>query len=156
MLLYIGDLRLAEPIASSASPQHPNLPAPNEAPLIPTSTGSTRSLNAKMLICAREMFVRIRNFFHQDLIQRDVPPVKVMHKKDSLGPSKVDEVMEKLQFQTGNYTKFTEIVESSMLVNIHDVSGQPGFLEMIPSLIGGPAAYILSSSICQNLWTSDT
>ena len=63
-----------------------------------------------MLISAREMFVRIRNFFHQDLIQRDVPPVKVMHKKDFLGPAKVDEVMEKLQFQTCNYTKFSEIV----------------------------------------------
>ena len=63
--------------------------------------------------------------------------------------------MEKLQ--TDDYTKFAEIVESSMLVNIHDVGARPGFLEMIPSLIILVGQQlILSSSTYQNLWTSIT
>ena len=38
-----------------------------------------------------------------------------------------------------------------MLVNIHDVGGQPGFLEMIPSLIGGPAAYLVFFNLSKPL-----
>ena len=45
--------------------------------------------------------------------------------------------------QTDDYSKFGELIESSILVNIHDIGGQPGFLEMIPALISGPAAYLV-------------
>ena len=136
---------LAEPSASPNVSQHDSSHAPKEVPSITPSTGgSTLSL----------IMARIRNFFRRDGIQRDLQPVmqpKVivkhssMHKEDSFGPSKVDNVMAKLRtlIQTGDYTKFAEMVESSILVNIHDVGGQPGFLEMIPSLIGGPAAYLV-------------
>ncbi len=134
---------LAEPIGSSASPQHRSSPAPSEVPFLPPSTGSTPSLKEKMLITAQ---------VHQDHIQHNLQPViiqpEVVVQKSSMHrdvPSKIDKVMAKLQtlFQTGDYTKFAEMVESSMLVNIHDIGGQPAFLEMIPSLIAGPAAYLV-------------
>ena len=56
-----------------------------------------------------------------------------------------DRIVSMLQglIQTDDYSKFGEIIESSILVNIHDIGGQPGFLEMIPSLISGPAAYLV-------------
>ena len=59
--------------------------------------------------------------------------------------NKKSELVSMLQslIQTDEYSKFGELMESSVLVNIHDIGGQPGFLEMIPSLISGPAAYLV-------------
>ena len=59
--------------------------------------------------------------------------------------SEIDEIMIRLRDLVRNFdsSKFAELIESSILVNIHDIGGQPGFLEMIPSLIKGPAAYLV-------------
>ena len=45
--------------------------------------------------------------------------------------------------QAGRNSKLAQVFESSMMVNILDIGGQPGFLEMIPSLINGPAVYLV-------------
>ena len=129
---------------SSASPKichHDSSPEPKKVPFIPPSAGSTSLKD--ILLAAQDIFARIGKFF----VRRDLqPPQKSsMNKEDTSGQSKVDDVMAKLQtlIQTGDYPKFAERVDSSMLVNIHDIGGQPGFLEMIPSLIGGPSAYLV-------------
>ena len=59
--------------------------------------------------------------------------------------SETDDILSRLQDLVRNFnsSRFSELYESSILVNIHDIGGQPGFLEMIPSLISGPAAYLV-------------
>ena len=59
--------------------------------------------------------------------------------------TETDKIMSRLQefIQSKDYSQFAELIESSILINILDIGGQPGFLEMIPALIGGPAIYLI-------------
>ena len=75
----------------------------------------------------------------EDLTQNDHPP------EQESETNRKYELLSMLQslIQTDDYSNVGELIESSVLVNIHDIGGQPGFLEMIPSLISGPAAYLV-------------
>ena len=48
--------------------------------------------------------------------------------------------------RSGDYLQFTNLLDSTFL-NVHDIGGQPGFLEMLPTLIHGPAMYL----VCFNM-----
>ena len=77
--------------------------------------------------------------------KKSVADAKTQVQSQQCEAVRVDEVMCRLQslIQSKDYSRFSELVESSVLINIHDIGGQPGFLEMIPSLISGPAAYLV-------------
>ena len=50
----------------------------------------------------------------------------------------------------GDYSKFERMLGST-LMNIHDVGGQPGFLQMLPALIRGPAMYLVCFNMSEEL-----
>ena len=80
-----------------------------------------------------------------DTPKKGVADTKMQVQSQQCEAVKVDEVMGRLQslIQSKDYSRFSKLVELSVLINIHDIGGQPGFLEMIPSLISGPAAYLV-------------
>ena len=51
---------------------------------------------------------------------------------------------------SGDYSKFEGMLGST-LMNIHDVGGQPGFLQMLPALIHGPAMYLVCFNMSEEL-----
>ena len=55
---------------------------------------------------------------------------------------KIFERLEKV-IKKGNYSSELFHLLGSTLLNINDIGGQPGFLEMLPALIKGPAMYLL-------------
>ena len=54
-------------------------------------------------------------------------------------------IFERLEnvIKKGNYSSERFRLLGSTLLNINDIGGQPGFLEMLPALIKGPAMYLL-------------
>ncbi len=44
-----------------------------------------------------------------------------------------------------------KLVEGSTLLNINDIGGQPGFLEMLPALSNGPAMYLVFTDLSKEL-----
>ena len=66
--------------------------------------------------------------------------------------SKVVAVINRLKalVSSGDYTKFQKLLGSTLL-NIYDIGGQPGFLEMLPALIRGPAMYLLCFKMSHDL-----
>ena len=52
--------------------------------------------------------------------------------------------------QSGNYTKAISHLGNTLL-NINDVGGQPGFLEMLPALSTGPAMYLVFLDLSKEL-----
>ena len=55
----------------------------------------------------------------------------------------------KTSIKSGDYSAFLRLVEESTLLNINDIGGQPGFLEMLPALSKGPALYLLFFDLCK-------
>ena len=52
--------------------------------------------------------------------------------------------------QSGNYTKTISHLGNTLL-NINDIGGQPGFLEMLPALSTGPAMYLVFLDLSKEL-----
>ena len=75
----------------------------------------------------------------------EVPPVQ---ESAQISSSKLQTVLSHLKdmIRTGDYLQFTNLLDSTFL-NVHDIAGQPGFLEMLPALIHGPAMYL----VCFNM-----
>ena len=71
-------------------------------------------------------------FSDRDTSHREVDPVQE-------SSSKLQAVLAHLKNVTNSdYSKITNLSDSTFL-NIHDIGSQPGFLEMLPALIHGPA-----------------
>ena len=62
------------------------------------------------------------------------------------------EVKARLQnlIKTGDYFKMARMVGNTLL-NINDIGGQPGFLEMLPALSAGPAMYLVFLDLSKDL-----
>ena len=73
------------------------------------------------------------------------------NKADSL-PQHLVLIMEQLRklVGNGNYTKAISHLGNTLL-NINDIGGQPGFLEMLPALNTGPAMYLLFLDLSKEL-----
>ena len=67
--------------------------------------------------------------------------------------ARVDDFLHRLKksIKSGDYSAFLRLVEESTLLNINDIGGQPGFLEMLPALSKGPALYLLFFDLCKAL-----
>ncbi|XP_064386915.1 uncharacterized protein LOC135335371 isoform X2 [Halichondria panicea] len=52
--------------------------------------------------------------------------------------------------KSGNYSQMTKCLGNTLL-NINDVGGQPGFLEMLPALSNGPAMYLVFLDLSKEL-----
>ena len=67
--------------------------------------------------------------------------------------ARVDDFLHRLKtsIKSGDYSVFLRLVEESTLLNINDIGGQPGFLEMLPALSKGPALYLLFFDLCKAL-----
>ena len=67
--------------------------------------------------------------------------------------ARVDDFLHQLKtsIKSGDYSAFLRLVEESTLLNINDIGGQPGFLEMLPALSKGPALYLLFFDLCKAL-----
>ena len=65
---------------------------------------------------------------------------------------KTSEVKDRLQklIKTGDYSKIARVVGNTLL-NINDIGGQPGFLEMLPALSTGPAMYLVFLDLSKEL-----
>ena len=66
--------------------------------------------------------------------------------------SRLEAVISRLQnlISCGDYTRFKSMLGSTLL-NIHDIGGQPNFLEMLPALIRGPAMYLVCFNMSEEL-----
>ena len=51
---------------------------------------------------------------------------------------------------TGDYSKMAQLLGNTLL-NINDIGGQPGFLEMLPALSTGPAMYLVFLDLSKEL-----
>ena len=69
--------------------------------------------------------------------------------EESPAPRKKLERLRKL-VRGGNYTKAIHL-SGNTLLNINDVGGQPGFLEMLPALSTGPAMYLVFLDLSKEL-----
>ena len=83
--------------------------------------------------------------------QTEVPPVS----EDAVSPKKLEHfhtVKERLRklVRSGNYTKAISHLGNTLL-NINDIGGQPGFLEMLPALSTGPAMYLVFLDLSKQL-----
>ena len=67
--------------------------------------------------------------------------------------ARVDDFFHRLKtlIKSGDYSAFLRLVKESTLLNISDIGGQPGFLEMLPALSKGPALYLLFFDLCKAL-----
>ena len=52
---------------------------------------------------------------------------------------------------TGDYSNMARLLGSAKLLNINDIGGQPGFLEMLPALSTGPAMYLIFLDLSKDL-----
>ena len=52
--------------------------------------------------------------------------------------------------KSGDYSRMIELSNSTLL-NVNDVGGQPGFLEMLPALSTGPALYLIFFDLSQDV-----
>ena len=83
--------------------------------------------------------------------QTEVPPVS----EAAVSPKKLEHfhtVKERLRklVRSGNYTKAISHLGNTLL-NINDIGGQPGFLEMLPALSTGPAMYLVFLDLSKQL-----
>lgn len=74
-------------------------------------------------------------------------------KRKSIPFPKVDKIMSNMKgfIKSGDFSGFRKLIEKSILLSISDVGGQPGFLEMLPALLNGPALYLLFFNMCKAL-----
>ena len=69
------------------------------------------------------------------------------HQQSRLIPIKAR--LQKL-IETGDYSKMAKLLGNTLL-NINDIGGQPGFLEMLPALSTGPAMYLVFLDLSKEL-----
>ena len=84
--------------------------------------------------------VRTQNPKKHKLNRSPSTPAETVGKKRK-DYKKIFKRLEKV-IKSGNYSKLCRLLGSTLL-NINDIGGQPGFLEMLPALIKGPAMYLL-------------
>ena len=88
----------------------------------------------------------------QEAVKEDTPGASVAissSQEESPAPKKKLERLRKL-VRGGNYTKAIRH-SGNTLLNINDVGGQPGFLEMLPALNTGPAMYLVFLDLSKEL-----
>ena len=71
----------------------------------------------------------------------------IAHQQSRLIPIKAR--LQKL-IKTGDYSKMANLLGNTLL-NINDIGGQPGFLEMLPALSTGPAMYLVFLDLSKEL-----
>ena len=73
--------------------------------------------------------------------------IKATHQQNRLGAIKTR--LRQL-IASGDYTKIAKFLGNTLL-NINDIGGQPGFLEMLPALSTGPAMYLVFLDLSKEL-----
>ena len=76
---------------------------------------------------------------------RELPQYEVPAVQQTMQPSsKLEGVIDRLKLliKNGDCSKVRSLLDSTLL-NVHDIGGQLGFLQMLPALIHGPAMYLL-------------
>ena len=90
---------------------------------------------------------------HKYMISTDATnKVPVHHTTNQHIPSRVYNFITRLQkliMNEGNLTLLNYV--GGTLLNISDIGGQPGFLEMLPALISGPAMYLVFFDLSKQL-----
>ena len=81
------------------------------------------------------------------LPRKPVQPQPELTKTESKAHIKAQ--LQKL-IKTGDYSKMANL-EGGTLLNINDIGGQPGFLEMLPALSTGPAMYLVFLDLSKQL-----
>ena len=81
------------------------------------------------------------------LPRKPVQPKPELTKTESKAHIKAQ--LQKL-IKTGDYSKMANLVGDTLL-NINDIGGQPGFLEMLPALSTGPAMYLVFLDLSKEL-----
>ncbi len=81
-----------------------------------------------------------------------VEQVKPTDSEDKAHKNKLAQVILRLGklIKSGNYSQMTKCLGNTLL-NINDVGGQPGFLEMLPALSNGPAMYLVFLDLSKEL-----
>ena len=74
-------------------------------------------------------------------------PETIPQQQSKLAPIKAR--LQKL-IKTGDYSKMAKLLGNTLL-NINDIGGQPGFLEMLPALSTGPAMYLVFLDLSKEL-----
>ena len=77
---------------------------------------------------------------------------KTKHKAIAYQQSRLIPIKARLQklIKTGDYSKMAKLLGNTLL-NINDIGGQPGFLEMLPALSTGPAMYLVFLDLSKEL-----
>lgn len=76
-------------------------------------------------------------------LEDKLPPIDVREKPQKLVPTmKIDSIMNSLRKIVGS-GKYADELMGKILLNLIDVGGQPGFLEMLPFLSKGPGMFLV-------------
>ena len=118
---------------------------PNKKRSITTSTDSP--------VLIRKQRTRSKNAIKQE----NRPPLHqataaqrttMSHLKSKLLPTIKSELQQLIM--NADYSKMADFL-GDILLNIHDIGGQPGFLEMLPALSTGPAMYLVFLDLSKEL-----
>ena len=77
------------------------------------------------------------------------------HQTTSCQPNRLLHIKDRLRklIAAGDYSKMTRLLGNTLL-NINDIGGQPGFLEMLPALSTGPAIYLVFLDLSKDIHKS--
>ena len=90
---------------------------------------------------------------HQfDLKSQHDPSIDTQHEATPSRLKRLMHIKTRLRnlIATGDYSKMTRLLGNTLL-NINDIGGQPGFLEMLPALSAGPALYLVFLDLSKDI-----
>ncbi|XP_064390037.1 uncharacterized protein LOC135337940 isoform X3 [Halichondria panicea] len=145
IFLYLYGSKVSELAKKPATKEHHN-PSPsaqlNKTPVPPNPRAQTTPIDTKVeQMEARTEIISKKEEVQEEVVEEEEEEGEVKEKEFQILTVDVDQVISRLRSIVGS-GKYVEQLLGKVLINIVDIGGQPGFIEMFPFLSKGPGIFL--------------